>query len=319
MEIIIFVVISSFLLVYLLWPSKPKTKGYHDQRREAPIAAGYLPILGHLHKLGGNQPLAFTLAAMADVHGPIFTIWIGGQRTVVVSSSDLTKECFTTNDRVLASRSEDAASKYMGYNCAMFGQAAYGPYWREVRKIATLELLSPRRHEMLKRVRTKEVDMCIQELYMKWVGNHGEPVTVDISEWIGDLTFNNIVMSIAGKRDFGANVGDEKEGREFREVILKFFRLAGSFIVSDAVPWLEWADVGGYIKEMKANFQGIDRFMSAWLEEHRLKRELPSSQHFADEDFMDVMLSTMENFHLADHDPDTVVKATSMVRFLLFC
>lgn len=316
MEVIILAFIPSLLFaVYLLFSSKPTNKRYHDQRRDAPIATGYLPIPGHLHKLGGSRPLW----CMAEVHGPNFTMWVANQRTVVVSSSDLVKSCFTTNDKALPNRMHNAAAcKYMSYNYGMLGFAGRGTYLMEERKMATRELLPPRRLQMLKHVRTKEIDLCIRELYVKWVGNYGEPIMVDMSKWIGDLEFNNTVMSIAGKRDyFGANVGDEKEVREFREAILKFFHLAGKFVVSDAIPWLEWADIGGHIKEMKDTLLGCDIFLSTWLEENRLKR-VAGINHLGDEDFIHIMLSTMEKYNVADHHPDTVVKANLVVRLLFF-
>ncbi|KAL9685775.1 hypothetical protein QQ045_023227 [Rhodiola kirilowii] len=60
---------------------------------------------------------------------------------------------------------------YIGYNYGMFGFAPYGPYspygpyWRELRKIATLELLSTKRIELLKHVRVFETHSFIHELY----------------------------------------------------------------------------------------------------------------------------------------------------------
>jgi hypothetical protein len=51
-------------------------------------------------------------------------------------------ECFTTNDLAVTLRPQLVAAKHMGYgyNSAVFGLAPYGSFWRELRKIATLEL-----------------------------------------------------------------------------------------------------------------------------------------------------------------------------------
>ena len=68
----------------------------------APEPSGALPIIGHLHKLGGQNPIARTFAALADQYGPIFTIRFGTKSAVVISNHEAVKECFTTNDKALA-------------------------------------------------------------------------------------------------------------------------------------------------------------------------------------------------------------------------
>lgn len=53
---------------------------------------------------GGPEPTHRILGNMADKYGPIFTMKMGVNRALVVSNSEITKECFTTNDKALASR-----------------------------------------------------------------------------------------------------------------------------------------------------------------------------------------------------------------------
>ncbi|KAF5937479.1 hypothetical protein HYC85_024985 [Camellia sinensis] len=72
---------------------------------------GAWPIIGHLH-FAGQTPLFRTLAAMADRHGPIFTIRLGFHRAIVVSSKETITECFTVNDRAFMSRPQTTALKY---------------------------------------------------------------------------------------------------------------------------------------------------------------------------------------------------------------
>ncbi|KAF9591642.1 hypothetical protein IFM89_005223 [Coptis chinensis] len=91
-----------------------------------------------------------------------------------------------TNLRVLASRPSSVAMEAMGYNCAMFGMAPYGSYWREVRKIAIVELLSVQRLELLKHVRISEINTCIKELYQAWTANSNNgktPLSMDMQGW----------------------------------------------------------------------------------------------------------------------------------------
>ena len=149
---------------------------------QAPEPSGAWPIIGHLHFLCSQTPVCRTLAAMADKHGPVFKIRLGMRNALVVSGKEAVTECFTKNDRVFLTRPQTAAFTYMGYNGAFFGFGPYGPFWSKMRRISTLELLSNRRLEMLKRVRTSELDRCIKDLYTLCIAK-GAGTTLDIGRW----------------------------------------------------------------------------------------------------------------------------------------
>ena len=153
---LIFLIISTprFRLIALF----KKTK--KPKHVKAPEPCGAWPIIGHLHLLGGKEQLLYrTLGEMANRYGPAMSLRLGSSEAFVVSSFEVAKECFTVNDKALASRPMTAAAKHMGYNYAVFGFAPYSSFWREMRKIATIELLSNRRLQMLKHVRVSEISM----------------------------------------------------------------------------------------------------------------------------------------------------------------
>ena len=94
--------VVGLVFLYNLWRVR---NGTHKLKSmSAPEPAGAWPIIGHLHQLRGENPIARTLAAMADKHGPIFTIRFGMKPALVISNHEGVKECFTTNDKILASR-----------------------------------------------------------------------------------------------------------------------------------------------------------------------------------------------------------------------
>ncbi|KAF2324446.1 hypothetical protein GH714_014188 [Hevea brasiliensis] len=72
--------------------------------KAAPEAGGAWPILGHLPLLAGRELPHITLAALADKYGPIFTVRIGIYSALVVSTWELAKEIFTTNDAAVWTR-----------------------------------------------------------------------------------------------------------------------------------------------------------------------------------------------------------------------
>ncbi|XP_058081651.1 cytochrome P450 CYP82D47-like [Magnolia sinica] len=299
----------TLLLLYKLCLSRAKFKKINPN--QAPEPSGAWPIIGHLHQLGGREPVARTLAAMAEKNGPTFMLRLGMNRTLVVSSWEVVKECFTTNDKALATRPSSAIGKHFGYDYAMVGFSPYGPYWREIRKIMTLEILSNRHLESFKHIRATEIDTCVKGIYNLWVNNRKEPVTVEMKRWFGDLTFNATVMMVAGKRFFGTNISDdEDEAQRFRCGTSELLRLTGVFVVSDALPFLKWMDLGGHLRAMMKTAEELDVLITGWLEEHRRRRS--AGEAARKEDFIDVLLSIMEDAQISSYDPDTIIKATSL-------
>lgn len=312
-----FVFLSLIYVFYAMLGRKKIIKS--SKSRDAPEPGGAWPIIGHLHLLGGGDQLLYrTLGAMADKYGPAFNIRLGSRRAFVVSSWEVAKECFTINDKALATRPTTVAAKHMGYNYAVFGFAPYSPFWREMRKIATLELLSNRRLEILKHVRTSEVDMGIRELYGLWVKNSSRPLLVELNRWLEDMTLNVIVRMVAGKRYFGAAAAsDSSEARRCQKAINQFFRLIGIFVVSDALPFLWWLDLQGHERAMKTTAKELDSILEGWLEEHRQRRVSSLIKAEGEQDFIDVMLSLQEEGRLSgfQYDSETSIKSTCLVCF----
>ncbi|KAG9440788.1 hypothetical protein H6P81_020953 [Aristolochia fimbriata] len=251
---------------------------------------------------------------MADEYGPAFTIWMGVHRTFVISTPELAKECFTTHDKALANRPKSTVAKHLGSDYAMIAFASYGPYWRDLRKVAVSHLLSAHQLDQIKHVRSTEIDFCIKELNKLWIKNGGaDPVEVDMGSYFEDLAFNNVARAISGKRYFGEDaVEDIKDVKKLQETISHIVYLAGTFILSDAVPSLEWLDVGGHIADMKRSLKELDSIVMGWIEEHRRKRlsgEKSSMSSATPDNYTDMMLSALET-QMLDQDRDTVMKTT---------
>ncbi|XP_042489272.1 cytochrome P450 CYP82H23-like [Macadamia integrifolia] len=308
--------IIALIFLYHLWRGTRSITHHNTKphKPQAPEPSGALPIIGHLHLLRGQVPLARTLAAIADKYGPTVTLRLGVHRVLLISGREVIKECFTTQDKVLASRPLVAAGKYLGYNYAVFGFAPLGPYWREIKKISSLELLSKTRLDMLKHVRTNEVDTCIKELYSHWAKNEYKgvtlgPVIVEMNKWFHRLNFNTITKLIAGKRYFGTVdiAGDDEEAQRFERSLKDLARLTVIFVVSDALPCLEWIDLQGHLKAMKGVAKELDGLIGNWLEDHKQKKKLGGDHE--QEDFIDVMLSTFpdEEKLIYGYDRDTVI------------
>lgn len=296
--------------LFVLSSLVPKTGQY----RAPPKAGGAWPIVGNVNLFTGSSGPHRALAAMAAKYGPIFTIRLGIHKVLVVHSWQIAKEIFTIHDTIISTRPKYLASKIFGYNYAMFGVAPYGPYWREMRRIISFELLSSSRLNQLKDVRVDELDSCIKNLYTHWREKKDDQgkVLVDLKKWFGEFNMNVVLRMVVGKRYSGAtDEEEEKEMSRSRDVMRKFFYYMGLFVVGDTLPFLGWLDLGGHEKAMKKVAYEIDVMGEKWLDEHRRKRD--SGEAFEEKDFMDVMISTVEKGGFGNYDADTIIKSTCMV------
>ncbi|XP_026449549.1 cytochrome P450 CYP82D47-like [Papaver somniferum] len=297
----------------------------HKPGKTAPEPAGAWPIIGHLHLLGGAKLMYRTLGSLADEYGPVFMVRLGMRRVLVISNTESARECFTTNDKVFATRPTTVATDLLTYNHSMFGFATYGPYWREIRKIATMELLSDRRLAILKNVWISEINVCINELHQLWIDKNSRkvdhhqhvynPISVEMNGWFADFSFNVVARMIAGKRYFGKKSdGGEEETRRYREAMNDFMHLLVIFLVSDAVPFLGGLDFQGYKKRMKKTAKEIDYFLGKWVDEHRqrLKYKNVSKVGQQDDDFIDVLLLNLNDQPIYGRDTDTIIKSTCL-------
>ncbi|XP_019161657.1 PREDICTED: cytochrome P450 CYP82D47-like [Ipomoea nil] len=294
-----------------------------------PEAAGGWPFIGHLHQLQAPVPLVRTWGAFADKYGPIFTVRLGIPRAVVVSSWEAVRDCFATNDKIFAARPDLCAGKYLAYNFAVFTWATYGPYWRKMRKLSVVELLSNKRLDQLKHIWISELQANIKELYTSIAtddsnNNVDSPTAakVDMSRWFEQLTLNMIVKIVAGRRyEYRGDDGvEDQEARALKQIFKENMFLAGQIVSGDALSpsWLfRWLDIEGHIKSMKRVAKAKDAIFQDWVNEHvnkKIEKKNPQSLSAGDEarDIIDVMISVIDDKFMdgISFTRDTIIKAT---------
>ncbi|KAG4933023.1 Cytochrome P450 71A9 [Glycine soja] len=106
----------------------------------------------------------------------------GSIPTLVVSSTEMAREIFKNRDSVFSGRPSLHAANRLGYNGSTVSFAPYGEYWREMRKIMILELLSPKRVQSFQAVRLEErekniVKRCYKNVCKLREGFQGMPDT----------------------------------------------------------------------------------------------------------------------------------------------
>nr|BBD34750.1 putative cytochrome P450 [Eschscholzia californica subsp. californica] len=306
--------IIAFVFLYNLFSSRSTLK--NKKVRTAPMATGAWPVLGHLHLFGSGELPHKMLAAMADKYGSAFRMKFGKHTTLVVSDTRIVKECFTTNDTLFSNRPSTKAFQLMTYDNESVAFTPYGPFWREIRKISTLKLLSNHRLQAIKDVRASEVNVCFKTLHDQCKNPSGSaPILIDMKKWFEEVSNNVVMRVIVGRQNFGSKiVQGEEEAIHYKKVMDELLRLASLSMFSDFAPLLGFLDIfQGNLSAMKQNAKKVDAILENWLEEHRKKK---NSVAESEQDFMDVMLSIANESKLSGHDADTVIKATCLAMIM---
>ncbi|GKV33827.1 hypothetical protein SLEP1_g42279 [Rubroshorea leprosula] len=152
-------VLGGFLLLFSL-PLYLKLR--RASKLNLPPSPPKLPILGNLHQLGKLPHRS--LLALSHKYGPLMFLHIGQSPTLVVSSAEMAREIMKNHDVVFSSRPNSMAAEILFYGRTDIGFAPYGEYWRQLRKICVLQLLSIKRVQSFQFVREEEVTVLIDKL-----------------------------------------------------------------------------------------------------------------------------------------------------------
>nr|XP_043636866.1 dimethylnonatriene synthase-like [Erigeron canadensis] len=317
MEIISHFLPFFMLLLFLITYGQKIRKRNNTKKSfklEAPEPKGRLPIIGHLHFLRGKVPLGRRLGKLADDYGSVYSLRLGSRRALVLSSWQMVKDCFTTNDKNFSTRPNLAISRHMLYDNADFAFAPYGQYWREIRKLVTSQLFTSQCVEKFTKVRESEVKNSINELFLMCTRNEKQTSVVKMDNWFEHITFNILIRILVGKRFYnGYNDESNQEDSRINEAIKKGLYIIGVFVVSDFFPSLEWMDIGGHVQAMKQVAKDVDSVVEKWLDEHIEQRnECDNSNKEAD--FMDMMLKNLpKDVKFFGRDREIIIKATTMI------
>ncbi|XP_019172767.1 PREDICTED: cytochrome P450 CYP736A12-like [Ipomoea nil] len=242
-----------------------------------------LPILGHLHLLGQNPH--HDLNKLAKQYGPIMHLRFGLANMIVASSPQAAELFLKTHDLVFASRPPQEAAKYISYGQMNLSSCPYGPYWRNMRKLCTLELLSNLKINSFQAMRREELCYLIESLKQAAL----DRVAVDLSSKVSELIADISCRMVFGKK---YEMKDLDE-RGFRGVLKEEMDLFGKVNLGDYFPFLSTLDLQGLTRRMKALAKTYDKFFERILDDHEQSGQSGSSDQT--KDFVDTMLSIMKS------------------------
>ena len=182
-------------------------------------------MLGHLpHR---------ALAKLALKYGPIMSLRLGHAPAIVVSSPEAAELFLKQHDAVFASRPIIQAGLYLSYGNKAMAFTQYGEYWRHMRKMCTLHLLTPAKVASFEGLRTAEIEKAVRHLMKSAVARE----VVDVEERVGELIEGILFKMVVGK-------GKEEDKRyDLKGVVEETAALAGAFNLADVVPFLAPLDL----------------------------------------------------------------------------
>ncbi|XP_038881390.1 cytochrome P450 71AU50-like [Benincasa hispida] len=287
---LIFAIISILFLLSLALPFKL----YPFKTQKLPPGPTGFPIIGSLHLLGKLPHRDFQ--ALSQKYGPIMHIKLGLVPTIIISSSYAAELFLKTHDLIFASRPLSEASKQMNYGQKDLVFAPYGPYWRNMRKMCTLELLSNLKINSFKSIRKHEVELLIE--YLK-KASYSKAV-VNLSCKVTSLTTDITCLMVFGKK----YEDQEFDERGFKAVVQEGSQLAATPNWGDFFPFIARFDIQRLSNRMKNVHKVLDEFLERIINEH-----LEAKGEKKTKDFVDVMLELM-NFQETDYQIDrSAIKA----------
>ncbi|KAM3325334.1 cytochrome 71AU50 [Capsicum chacoense] len=256
-----------------------------QKRKRFPPGPTGLPILGHLHLLGKN--LHQDLQRLAKKHGPIMYLRLGLVPTTIASSADAAEKFLKTYDHIFACRPHHEASQYLAYGQKNMILAKYGVYWRNMRKLCTVHLLSNHKIHSFQSMRKQEVELLIESLKEE----ARDRVAVDLSAKITSLNANLTCLMVFGKK----YMDEDLDKRGFKVVVQEVVRLSAAPNLGDFFPLLGVIDLQGLTRKLKDLSKVFDEFLEKIIDEHVEDHDRKQTKDFVDT-MMDIMKSGEAEF-----------------------
>lgn len=238
-----------------------------------------------MHHLVGSLP-HHVFKDLAQEFGPVVHLQLGEVSTVIVSAPQVAKEVLKIHDLAFASRPEILASKILGYNNLDIAFSPYGDYWKQMRKICLLELLSPKAVRSFGPIREDEAWKLIASI------KSSLNMPINITEKVFSFT-NGVVCRAA----FGTRCRDQDQ---LISLINEAILVGGGFEIADVFPSLKFLhSMSGLKSKLQKLHKMIDQVLDNIITEHKAKLKIEAMADDTESsreegDLVDVLLRIKE-------------------------
>ncbi|XP_061349461.1 cytochrome P450 736A117-like [Gastrolobium bilobum] len=226
---------------------------------------------------------------------------------LVVSSADAAREVLKTHDLVFSNRPHRKINDILVYDSKDVATAPYGEYWRQLRSLTVLNLLSNKRVQSFHRVREEETARMMENIKEC----SSSSLLVNLTNLCSSLT-NDIVCRVA----MGKRYREGELGNKFQQLLLEFVELLGTISIGDYIPWLDWlGKVNGFWGRAEKVAKHLDEFIDEVIEEHISCDGHAEVDSEDQNDFVDVLLSIQKTNTIGFQVDRTTIKALILDMF----
>ncbi|XP_038685541.1 cytochrome P450 71D9-like [Tripterygium wilfordii] len=281
LQILSFPILLCLLSVTFMVLKLGKLSKINESTSNLPPGPWKLPLIGNLHQLVSSPPHR-ALRELARKHGPLMYLRLGEIPLLIVSSAEYAREVMKTRDILFASRPRSLASENTSTELTGIIHAPYGEYWRQVRKICILELLSTKRVQSFRSIREEEMSNFIRWIFSK----AGSPV--NLTEKFYSSTYT-LVSKVAFSKEC-------KDQEDFISLIKEATKLSAGFSIEEVFPSMKvLRRISGVRSKIKKLHEQLLRIVGNIINEHFMEKEISKTRKYdKDEDLVDILLKFHE-------------------------
>ncbi|WMV21340.1 hypothetical protein MTR67_014725 [Solanum verrucosum] len=266
------------LLAFILFLHQCFFSSSNTQKRLSPPSPRKLPIIGNLHQLG-SLPYR-SLHKLSKKYGPVMLLHFGTKPVIVASSVDAARDIMKTHDLVWSNRPKSSMADGLFYGSKDVGFSPYGEYWRQIRSVAVLHLLSNKRAQSYRHVREEETSNMIDKIRQQCDS------VIDLRDVLSCMT-NNIISRV----NIGRTYNEGESGIAVKALLEELLVLVGTFNIGDYIPWLKWINkINGLDSRVKKVAKDLDAFLESVIEERVIRNKKAEYSAGEAKDFVDVLL-----------------------------
>ncbi|CAA7051313.1 unnamed protein product [Microthlaspi erraticum] len=204
------------------------SKKLQSSKWKLPPSPSSFPIIGNLHHLT-NLPHR-CIHKLCSQYGPVMILHLGSVPVVVVSSSEAAEEVLKTHDLECSTRSKMVGTEKLSYGYKDITFGPYGEYWREMRKVAVIELFSLKKVQSFRYIREEEVGLMVKKI------SESSTLTqspVDLSKMFFSLTASIVCRVALGQNFHDCEFIDQEK---IEELVSEAADALGDFTFTDLFP-----------------------------------------------------------------------------------
>jgi len=228
-------------------------KQLSGKKGKTPPSPPRLPLIGNLHQLGRHTHRS--LCDLSRRYGPLMLLHLGRVPVLIVSSADMAQEILKTHDQAFANRPRSKLSQKLLYNNRDVASAPYGEYWRQMKSVCVIHLLSNKMVRSFRDVREEEITLMMAKI------RKSSSLPFNVSKVLECLT-NDVICRVALGRKYGGET-------DFKKLTDRLSELLGTFSIGSFVPWLAWVDwIRGWDAQLDKMGKDLDDFFEKVVQDH---------------------------------------------------